>query len=81
LTFPVARYQRFSGAGDLSQEMERATGPFIRWAARCAASGTAWWRRRKPLIALVANLSYRKNLRQSQKNCRDFLAVLRRVDR
>jgi hypothetical protein len=36
------------------------------------------WHRRKPLIALVAHLSYRSNFRQSRKNCREFLVMQRR---
>jgi len=36
----------------------------------------AWvnlWRWRRPLISWVANLSYRNNIRQSHKNCRNFV--------
>ena len=35
---------------------------------------------RKPLVALVANLSYRNNLLQSRNNCGRFLAVQRRLN-
>ena len=38
----------------------------------------ARYRHFQPLIALVASLSYRGNLRQSRESCRDFLAIQRR---
>jgi radical SAM superfamily enzyme YgiQ (UPF0313 family) len=79
LTFPVARYRHFSGAAILA-EMERCERSFYSLGGTVRRVLDSWWRRRKPLIALVANLSYRRNLRQFQKNCRDFLAARRRVD-
>jgi radical SAM superfamily enzyme YgiQ (UPF0313 family) len=78
LTFPVARYRRFSGAA-IFAEMERCERSFYSLGGTVRRVLDSWWRRRKPLIALVANLSYRKNLRQFQKNCRDFLATQHRV--
>jgi radical SAM superfamily enzyme YgiQ (UPF0313 family) len=77
LTFPVARYQRFTRA-DLAHEMEACDGTFYSLRNTIRRVWDSLWRRRQPLIALVANLSYRKNLRQSQTSCRDFLATQRR---
>jgi radical SAM superfamily enzyme YgiQ (UPF0313 family) len=77
LTFPVARYRHFSGA-DIAAEMETCDQTFysLRNILRRAWGGL--WHRRKPLTALVASLSYRSNIRQSARNCRDFLAMQRR---
>ena len=77
LSFPVARYRHFSGA-ELAAEMETCDPRFysLRPALRRVWSNLRHWRR--PLIALVANLSYRDNIRQSRKNCRDFLAMQHR---
>jgi len=33
------------------------------------------WHRRKPLVALVANLSFRRNIRRARQVCREFLAA------
>jgi radical SAM superfamily enzyme YgiQ (UPF0313 family) len=74
LTFPVARYRRFSHA-ELLREMETCDGTFYSLRNILRRAWGSLWHRRKPLIALVASLSYRKNLRQSQRNCWDFLAA------
>lgn len=78
LTFPVARYQRFTPS-DLAREMEACDRTFYSLRSTLRRAGDSLWRRRQPLIAIVANLSYRKNLRQSQEHCRDFLAVQHRA--
>lgn len=78
LTFPVARYQRFTSA-DLAREMESCDRTFYSLPNTLRRVWGSLWHRRRPLIAIVANLSYRKNLRQSQKHCCDFLAARRRV--
>jgi radical SAM superfamily enzyme YgiQ (UPF0313 family) len=78
LTFPVARYRGFSRA-DLAREMETCDGTFYSIRNTFRRVWDSLWHRRRPLIAIVANLSYRKNLRQSQKSCRDFLATRRHV--
>lgn len=72
LTFPVARYRHFSGA-EIAAEMETCDRTFYSLRNTARRAWGSLWHRRKPLIALVANLSYRSNLRQSRKNCRDFL--------
>ncbi len=78
LTFPVARYRQFSRA-DLAREMEACDGTFYSLRNTLRRAWASLWHRRRPLIALVANLSYRKNLRKSQRSCRDFLATQRHV--
>ncbi|HUT14109.1 MAG TPA: radical SAM protein [Thermoguttaceae bacterium] len=77
LTFPVARYRHFSCA-DIVQEMETCDQTFYSLRNTLRRAWGCLWHRRKPLIALVANLSYRSNLRKSRKNCRDFLVMQRR---
>lgn len=74
LTFPVARYRQFSQA-ELAGEMETCDKTFY---SPWSILRRAWhnlWHRSRPLIGLVADLSYRHNMRQSQKNCREFLAA------
>lgn len=77
LTFPVARYRHFSGV-DIAAEMETCDQTFYALRNILRRAWDSLWQRRKPLIALVANLSYRGNLRQSRENCRAFLAQQRR---
>jgi radical SAM superfamily enzyme YgiQ (UPF0313 family) len=77
LTFPVARYRHFSGA-EIAAEMATCDQTFYSLRNTLRRAWGSLWRRRQPLIALVANLSYRSNLRQSGKNCRDFVAMQRR---
>ncbi|GEM_PF-136493 len=72
LTFPVARYRHFSTAG-IAQEMETCDQTFYSLKNTLRRVWGNLWHRRKPLIALVANLSYRRNLPQSRKNCRAFV--------
>ena len=66
--------RRFTRA-DLAREMEACDGTFYSLRNILRRAWDSLWHRRRPLIAMVANLSYRKNLRQSQRNCRDFLAT------
>jgi len=72
LTFPVACYRHFSCA-ELVQEMEVCDQTFYSLSNTLRRVWGSLWHRRKPLIALVANLSYRRNLSQGRKNCRDFV--------
>jgi radical SAM superfamily enzyme YgiQ (UPF0313 family) len=78
LTFPVAQYRHFTRAG-IVREMEVCDETFYSLRNTLRRAWDALWHRRKPLSALVANLSYRSNLRQSRKNCQDFLAARRHV--
>lgn len=67
LGFPTARYRNFSWA-DLLGEMNSCDGRFysIRAIARRLAGSLL--RRRRPLLALVTNLSYRNNVRLARKS-------------
>ena len=76
LTFPVARYRHFSGV-DIAAEMETCDHTFYSLRNALRRAWGSFWHRRQPLIALVANLSYRSNLRQSSKNYRVFLDMQR----
>ncbi|MBU0639658.1 MAG: B12-binding domain-containing radical SAM protein [Planctomycetes bacterium] len=77
LTFPVARYRHFSCA-EIAAEMQTCDQTFYSLGSTLRRVWGSLWHRRRPVTALVANLSYRSNLRQSRKNCRDFLAIQRR---
>ena len=77
LTFPVAGYRHFSGA-DLAAEMETCDQTFYSLRNILRRLCGSIWRRRQPLITLVANLSYRSNLRRSRENCLDFVAKQQR---
>jgi radical SAM superfamily enzyme YgiQ (UPF0313 family) len=73
LTFPVARYGRFS-CEDILREMEICDSVFY---ARWNILRRVWrsfWQGRKPLITLAGSLSYRSNLRLGRQACRDFLS-------
>lgn len=74
LTFPVVRYRHFDGRG-LAREMETCDRTFYSLRRTLRRIWSNVWHRRKPLIALVANLSYRRNLRPAWRACREFLAV------
>jgi radical SAM superfamily enzyme YgiQ (UPF0313 family) len=76
LTFPVARYKHLSLKG-IIEEMISCDRDFYSvhrilrrvWSSLC--------QRRKPLISLVGNLSYRKNLRLNRKSYADFKSSVR----
>ncbi|MDI6808327.1 MAG: radical SAM protein [Candidatus Eisenbacteria bacterium] len=61
LTHPVARYKHFSLDG-VMQEMLSCNGNFYFLPRILHRAWTCLWQRRKPLISLVANLSYRSNI-------------------
>ena len=71
LTFPVARYKHFS-CGDILGEMQTCDGIFYSVRHILRRVWGSFWRRRSPLIALAANLSFRSNLRLSRKVYQDF---------
>ncbi len=71
LTFPVARYKHLSSDG-ISDEMlscDRTFYSLFRIFSRVWAN---LWRLRRPVITLVGNLSYRKNLQLSIKTYASF---------
>jgi radical SAM superfamily enzyme YgiQ (UPF0313 family) len=73
LTFPVARYQRLSQ----HQAVEEMLACNRHFYAMPRILGRVWksvWHRRRPLISLCANLSYRRNLELSRRACADFSA-------
>ena len=73
LTFPVAHYRHLSSE-DIVREMEVCDGTFYSLKhilRRVWHHGCNW---RRPLIALVADLSYRRNITLSRAGRRAFLA-------
>jgi len=68
LTFPVARYKHLSLAG-IIEEMISCDRDFYSMRRIVHRVWSNLWQHRKPLISLVANLSYRSNLRL---NCRAY---------
>jgi radical SAM superfamily enzyme YgiQ (UPF0313 family) len=68
LTFPVARYKHLSLDGIL-EEMLSCDRDFYSMPRILRRVWGNFWRQREPLIALVGNLSYRRNLRL---NCRAY---------
>jgi radical SAM superfamily enzyme YgiQ (UPF0313 family) len=71
LTFPVARYKHFSLDG-IIEEMISCDRDFYSMPRILRRLWSSLWRRRKPLISLVGNFSYRNNLRLNRKVYADF---------
>jgi radical SAM superfamily enzyme YgiQ (UPF0313 family) len=71
LTFPVARYENLSLEGIIG-EMISCDWGFYSMPRILHRIWSGVWQRRKPLISLVGNLSYRNNLRLNRKAYRDF---------
>ena len=71
LTFPVARYKHLSRE-DIIDEMISCDKCFYPMPRILRRVWINLWQRRQPLIALVGNLSYRKNLRLNCKAYADF---------
>ncbi len=71
LTFPVAQYKHLSLDGIL-QEMISCDRDFYSMSRILRRVWSNLWQYRKPLIALVGNLSYRSNLRLNCKAYADF---------
>ena len=61
LTFPVARYQHFSEDGIIEEMLSCYRDFYTIWGT-LRRVGNNLWHRRKPLINLVTNLSYRSNI-------------------
>jgi radical SAM superfamily enzyme YgiQ (UPF0313 family) len=72
LTFPVAGYQHFSGV-ELADEMEACDGRFYSLPRIFCRVVRGFWERRNPLISLLGNLSYRRNLSFGREGCGVFL--------
>ena len=71
LTFPVARYKQLSLDG-IIEEMLSCTRTFYSMPRILRRVWSTLWHRRKPLISLVGNLSYRSNIRVDGKAYADF---------
>ena len=71
LTFPVARYTHLSWA-EVLREMDSCSGRFYSLPCILRRLWGNFWRRRNPVIAMVANLSYRNNLHLDRKTYREF---------
>ena len=71
LTFPVARYKHLSLDG-IIEEMISCDRTFYSIPRILRRVWGSLWQRRKPLITLVGNLSFRKNLRLNCEAYADF---------
>jgi radical SAM superfamily enzyme YgiQ (UPF0313 family) len=71
LTFPVARYKHLSLDG-IIQEMISCNRDFYSMPRILCRVCSSLWQRRRPLISLVSNLSYRNNLRLDCRAYADF---------
>ena len=71
LTFPVARYKHLSLDGVI-EEMIASDRDFYSMPRILNRVLGNLWHRRQPLISLVGNLSYRRNLRLNSKAYADF---------
>jgi radical SAM superfamily enzyme YgiQ (UPF0313 family) len=76
LTFPVARYKNLSLDG-IIEEMLSCDRDFYSMPRIVHRVWSNLWQRRKPLISLVGNLSYRSNLRLNRKAYADFKSSVR----
>lgn len=71
LTFPVARYKNLSLEG-IIQEMIACDWNFYSMRRILCRVWSSIWQRRKPLVSLAGNLSYRKNFRLNRESYADF---------
>jgi radical SAM superfamily enzyme YgiQ (UPF0313 family) len=71
LNLPVARYKRLTTDGVI-QEMTACNQDFYSLPRIARRVCGAFWQRRKPLISLVGNLSYRGNIRVGGRAYADF---------
>jgi radical SAM superfamily enzyme YgiQ (UPF0313 family) len=76
LTFPVARYKHLSLEG-IIQEMISCNRDFYSMQNILRRVCNSLWQRRRPLISLISNLSYRNNLRL---DCRAYVDFKRYLD-
>jgi radical SAM superfamily enzyme YgiQ (UPF0313 family) len=71
LTFPVARYKHLSLEG-IIDEMIFCDRHFYSLPRILHRIWSSFWQRRKPMISLVGNFSYRNNLRLNRRAYADF---------
>ena len=67
LGFPTARYKHFSWA-QIMEEMTACDGSFYSWRRLLWRVVGGFLRRRRPILSLVTNLSYRNNVRLSRSS-------------
>jgi radical SAM superfamily enzyme YgiQ (UPF0313 family) len=71
LTFPVARYRQLS-QDDIIREMLSCNQSFYSIGRILGRIAGSIWRRRRPLISLLGNLSYRSNISVDRRAYADF---------
>jgi radical SAM superfamily enzyme YgiQ (UPF0313 family) len=71
LSLPVARYRHLS-RDEIISEMDLCNRKFYSLAAILRRVGRNLWKRQRPILTLVSNLSYRTNARLGQNVCREF---------
>jgi len=76
LTFPVARYKHLSMDG-IIEEMISCDRDFYSMPRILSRVWSNLWQRREPLISLVGNLSYRRNLQLNFAAYEDFKSSVR----
>jgi len=76
LTFPVAWYKNLSLEG-IIEEMISCDRDFYSMPRILHRVWSSLWQRRKPLISLVGNLSYRNNLQLNRKAYADFKSYVK----
>jgi radical SAM superfamily enzyme YgiQ (UPF0313 family) len=76
LTFPVARYKNLS-LESIIGEMISCDRDFYSMQRILSRVWSSLWQRRKPLISLVGNFSYRNNLRLNLKAYADFKSYVK----
>lgn len=76
LTYPVARYKHLSLDG-IIEEMISCDRNFYSLTGILKRVWRNFWQRREPLISLVGNLSYRRNLQLNRAAYADFKSVVR----
>jgi radical SAM superfamily enzyme YgiQ (UPF0313 family) len=76
LTFPVARYKHLSLDGIIG-EMISCGRDFYAMQRILHRVWSSFWQRRKALISLVGNFSYRNNLRLNRKAYADFKSYVK----
>ena len=76
LTFPVARYKNLSLDGIIG-EMTSCDRDFYSMQRILRRVWSSLWHRRRPLISLVGNFSYRSNFRLSRKAYADFKSYVK----
>jgi radical SAM superfamily enzyme YgiQ (UPF0313 family) len=71
LTFPVARYKHLSPDGIL-REMHACNGAFYSMPNILRRVWSSVWRRRKPLLSFIGNVSYRNNIKMGRRAHANF---------